>query len=168
MKSAWLVLAIVWSVVLVGFIGLQVVQCELFSIRCGGYLERASNANTVEIAEAQLTTALAYLVKHEMTEGYTSVVYRSPGEDVGYWFNNLKASCQELRSLRPSASGLEKSNMLIKLRETILSQGEHGGYVTVPPGIAQFPNNAFYCWVSVLLMFLTAVAWVLWMATDSY
>lgn len=113
-----------------------------FTQGCGGYLKRAADANTVELAEQELAKALAYMKQNEMIEGYTSVLWRTPDEDVGFWYNNINSSYQELINLPDSASSLEKSNMLMKLRETLTDVSS--GISSVPSGISRFPNNLLW------------------------
>lgn len=120
--------------------GVRVYNAILFDKDCGGYLKRAADANTVELAKAELNKALTYMEQHNMTEGYTSIIYRTPDEDIGFWYTNLKNSHQELMELDPDSPPLERSNMLMKLRETILDEGE-SIQVTNPSGISMFPHN---------------------------
>lgn len=106
-----------------------------------GYLKRAADANTVELAETQLRIAIDYIEEKELTSGYTSIIYRTPNEDVGFWYTNLKTSLEELQALDSTSTVLERSNMLMKLRETLMDDGESGAIITTPPGISLFPMN---------------------------
>lgn len=124
------------------------VRSVSFDRECGGRLKRAADANTVEVARREIGAALAYLERENMTQGYTSVLYRTPDEDVGFWYSNLKAAQGELDAVGEGATKLEKSNVLMKLRETILDQSSDGKtVVTKPDGISVFPSNlAFGIW----------------------
>lgn len=106
-----------------------------------GHLERSANASTTEMASQELTMALAKIENRGMTHGTTALFYPTPGDDVGYWHRNLRSAQVGLESLSPDASELEKSNMLLKLRETILEHSDGDDEVTSPEGIAVFPNN---------------------------
>jgi len=106
-----------------------------------GHLKRAADANTIEMAERELQAALSVMEARGMTTGYSSVFYQTPGDDIGYWYGNLKTSLEELEALPPDASPLEKSNMLLKLRETILDHDSDGENVTAPSGISAYPYN---------------------------
>jgi hypothetical protein len=117
-----------------------------FGIDCEGHLKRAADANSIELARQELAVATGYLERHGMTAGYTSVLYNEPSEDVGFWFRNLRASLQRLDREPATASELEKSNLLLKLRETLLDVTSSGETVTEPSGISIFPHNAFYAW----------------------
>lgn len=119
----------------------RVVANIQFNRECGGHLSRAANANTITIAKKELATALAYMEREKLTEGYTSVVYQTPDEDIGYWYSNIKASFDELNQLSPDSSQLEKTNVLMKLRETLTDQGESGTKLVVPSGISIYPFN---------------------------
>jgi hypothetical protein len=109
-----------------------------------GYLKRAADANTIELAKQELGRAVSYLQEHNMTSGYTSVFYTTPDEDVGFWFNNLNQSLNELNKLSSTATELEKSNTLMKLRQTLLDHKESGEEITSPDGISVFPNNVLW------------------------
>jgi hypothetical protein len=121
----------------------------MFGIDCGGHMKRAADANSVELATEEMRTVVSYLENNGMTSGYTSILYRTPDEDVGFWYKNLKASLGELETTSPQATPLEKSNVLMKLRETLLDEGQSVG-VTVPDGISIFPSNTAYMLWSLL------------------
>lgn len=129
-----------------------------FDRNCKGRLKRAADANSVETARDELAAAVKYLEGTGKTSGYTSVLYRTPDEDVGFWFKNLKSSLETLDKLPPAASELERSNLLMKLRETLLdSHGEHGAGVTVPTGISRFPGNAGFAVLFILSLLVASV-----------
>ena len=120
------------------------VKSIIFNINCGDYLKRAADSNTVELAADNLKIALDYMEANGMTTGYTSVVWKSPDEDVAFWYTNIKQSYEELISLDENATNLEKTNLLMKLRETLLDQQEKGESLTVPNAISCFPNNTLW------------------------
>jgi hypothetical protein len=126
--------------------GLRIYNDVLYDINCGGHLKRAADANTVELAKQELKTAVSYLEARGMTSGYTSILYRTPDEDVGFWFQNLKASLVELEKVTPETTQPERSIILVKLRETLLDQGEKSVSVTAPSGIGIHPHNVAYAW----------------------
>ena len=125
-----------------------------FKQNCSGRLERAANANTVELAVKELDAAIQYAEAKGFTTSYTSVIYRTPDEDVEYWYNNLCASRQELVKLPDSASTLEKTNTLMKLRETLTDTGENGTQVIYPIGLQFYPHN--FLW--------GILRWFIWIA----
>lgn len=142
-----LVLFIAWSM-------FRIVADIQFDRKCGGYLKRASDANTVEIAKKELQRAISYAEKEELTQGYTNILWQTPKEDIGFWYGNIKASLAELDQIGPDATKLERTNVLMKLRETLLDQAEAGLKVTVPPGISVFPYNVAFCfwaWLSTIV-----------------
>lgn len=115
-----------------------------FDIGVGGHLKRAADANTIEIAASELDKALSYAESHNLTKGSTHVLWPTPATDLEFWYNNLKTADNELKNLSPEVSPLEKSNMLIKLRETIIDHGEKGDYITVPYRISVYPDQLSY------------------------
>ena len=130
---------------LVSFIvpSVVIVKSIKFDQQCGGYLKQAADANTVELSLERITTALDYIEKHNLTDGYTSVLYRTEDENVGYWYRNIKA-CKEELEANVDASSLEKSNVLMKVRESLTDNGEHGTKLTVPDGISRYPYNLLF------------------------
>lgn len=124
------------------------------------------NANICET----LSIVIAYAEAHGMTTGYTSIVYNTPDEDLGFWYRNLVASRDELARVRPETTPLERSNLLIKLRETLLDHGKNGDSVTDPDGIELWPYNLAYAvwgWLSLLSLF-GGVVCAFWILEEPY
>ena len=131
-----------------------------FNIHCGGYLERASYANTIELASPALTKAIQYVENNGLTNGFTSIIYRTPDEDMGFWYSNLKQAEDELSKIKPDSTALEKSNVLMKLRESLTSHNSEGSQLICPDGISIYPLNALYCfagWMSGLLLCISGL-----------
>ena len=143
--------------------GLRIYNSIVYDIDCGGHIKRAADANTVQLAMQEMKTVVFYLEEKGMTSGYTSVLYRTPDEDVNFWYQNLKMSLSELEKVTPETTQLERSNLLIKLRETLLDHAQSGVTVTSPSGISIFPNNVAYAWVG-LLLFVAGIISVIYIA----
>ena len=110
---------------------------------CLGHLKRAADANSVELAQQELNVAIDYMDEHHLNEGgYTSVLYTTPDEDIGFWYDNITACKKDLDTLPKDATQLERSNVLIKLRETLIDHGPSGDELTYPEGLAWYPYNA--------------------------
>lgn len=124
-----------------GITAAWIVKKVQLNINCTGHLKRAADANSVEMAKSELKTAIDYLEEKGFTRGYTSVFYNTPDEDIAFFYNNLKASYQELLKVGEESSSLEKSNTLMKLRETLIDHGKEGDHVTCPNGLSRYPNN---------------------------
>jgi len=97
-----------------------------------------------------LTKALSYLEANNLTSGYTSIFWQTPDEDIDFWYRNLKASQQELENLK-SDSPLERTNVLMKLRETLLDVGEKTK-VTITDGLAVYHNNKLWALLIVVAL----------------
>lgn len=133
--------------------GLRISKGIVFKQNVSGYLKRAADANTIDLANVELTKVIDYLEANELTSGYTSVMWQTPDEDISFWYQNLKASQEELTNLN-SDSALERTNVLMKLRETLLDTGEKTK-VTIPKGLAVYPNNLL--WGILMISALTAL-----------
>jgi hypothetical protein len=144
-KAAWgIIILIMSTIIFIGTCTTRIVSNIHFDQNCGGHLKRAADANTIELAKEELAISLAYMERENLTSGYTSVIYKTPDEDIGFWYKNILASHDELFNLSPDATSLEKSNMLIKLRETLLDKGERSEDITCPDGIGVYPFNTLY------------------------
>ena len=136
-----------------------------FKQNCSGRLERAANANTIELAVKELDAVIQYAEAKGYTTGYTSVIYQTPNEDVEYWYNNLCASRQELLNLSDSTSTLEKTNTLMKLRETLTDTGEKGTRVIYPTGLQFYPHNflwgilRWFIWIALTVICVVIKIW---------
>ena len=140
----------------IALIGINFYFKAVFWNNVGGHLKRAADSNTVEMAKKELEQALDYLEKRKMTDGDTSVLYSTPETDIGFWYNNLKSSHEELSKVSSEASQLEKANILMKLRETLLDHGEKGDDTTCPPHIEDYPIQSlmFFMEIITFIMFI--------------
>ncbi len=146
-----ILLSLVW-------LGARIWKSEVtFSVECGGHIVNAANANTIDLARQEMEEVVKYINDHRVQPGFTSVVYNTPDEDVGFWVSNMRASLEELKQIKPDATSLEKSNVLIKLRETLTHKASGGAAISVPEGISIYPNNmAFMIWGWFSLVLLVA------------
>lgn len=117
-----------------------------FETEIGGHLKRAADSNQPETALKELDTALRGMDRRGFdtcTPGkcFTSIIYRTPDEDIGFWYQNIKSARDDLRALPRDADQLMISNSLMKLRETLLDNTDSGDEVTLPRGISRYPNN---------------------------
>ena len=150
-----IVLLLIWG-------GVRVVSYIQFDRNCEGYLKRAADANNITLARGELAKALKYMESHELTNGYTSILYTTPDEDVEFWYINIKSAYEQLLKLDPEAvSDLEESNILMKLRETLCDNGKDGSSITVPSGISIYPYNVLWCVMAFggLLFMLLGIGW---------
>lgn len=152
--------------------GYAVVDAVQFDRNCEGHLKRAADANSIEMAQAELQIAIDYIEAEDLDTGYTSIFYTTPDEDMGYWANNLREANNELKDMisADTSSNLEKSNMLIKLRETLLDHkgGDSGDQVTVPGGVSRYPNNATYMWLLLATTFSCVGFFIRLVVIDDY
>ena len=131
-----------------------IVKSVQLNQNCTGHLKRAADANSVKLANQELSEAIAYLETNDLTHGYTSILWKTPDEDIGFFYDNLKQSQLELQKVTDSTTSLEKSNMLMKLRETLVDNGKEGSELTCPDGLSRYPHNLFWS----LLMWLASVS----------
>ena len=125
-----------------------------------GHLKLAADANSTELAEQKLKIAIEGMdargiCKKGDDNCFTSIIYRTPDEDVGFWRKNVEGTLAGIQAMTPEerADNLTESNQLMKIRETLLDSGQHGDHVTSPAGIAVYGyNRAFALWVTVSIL----------------
>ena len=128
---------------------ISIVEGIQFSANCGDYLKLAADANSIDMAEKHLTSAITYLENNNLTSGHTKIFIYYPKNDVGLWYENLKTAQTQLQEMQAGEyTELEQSNMLMKLRETILDEN---GALTKPEGISLHPNYTTMFWFNMLL-----------------
>ena len=106
MKKTLFVVFLISFITFILVCGIRVYKEVIFNINCMGHLKRAADANTIELAKQELGTAINYLKTKDIVSGYTSILYRTPNEDIGFWYSNLVASLEELGMVSLEASQL--------------------------------------------------------------
>jgi hypothetical protein len=158
-------ITIVFLFIFVLWGGVRTWKSIQFEVACGGHIKRAADDNTIELAREELKIVLEYSEDNGLTKGSTHLLFPVPSADIGFWHKNIKASIDELDKVTPQTSQLEKTNLLIKLRETLLDHGQ-GTDITVPEGISIYPYNWVFClWAifSILGMVIFGVKFMFFM-----
>lgn len=136
-----------------------------------GHLKRAADANQPELAIEELQTALVNANSKGLcisdgnyyNDCYTSVIYKTPDEDLRFWAVNLQQALTDLQELPEDADHLMVSNTLMKVRETLLDSSQSGDTVTIPSGAARYPNNALWGFGGLILFAGLVICGVLWL-----
>lgn len=160
-STVFLVLAIVFTLLFCTWGVVRIVEATSFEMNCEAYIKRAADANTVELAKTELTKAIEYAEANNLTHGIVSIILKNPENDIGFWYENMKAAYAELEALPEDASSLEKTNVLMKLRESLTDADDDGVNITVPDGISIYPNNVMYFWWAMLSFILACAFWCL-------
>jgi hypothetical protein len=163
MKALCIFLCVVFALVPFFVYVPAIVKGVQFDAQCLSYLKLAADANDTVIAEQYLSTAIKYLEDHNATSGNTSIIVQKPTNDIGIWYQNLKAAQAQLQEFNASEStgdykqdSLAESNILMKLRETLMDNGA----ITYPFMLEFAPNSvAWFWWMCLiwLLFFLAAI-----------
>jgi len=160
----FLALAIICTLLFCVWSTVRIVKAVSFNLNCEAYIKRAADASTIEMAKTELTKAIDYAESNSLTEGIVSVFLRNPQNDIGFWYGNMKAAYEELDNLPENAAPLEKTNVLMKLRESLTdNSSDNGTSVTVPEGISVYPNNVAYFWWGLLSLLAACVFWALFL-----
>lgn len=156
-----MVLAIIATMAFMAWATVRTVKKVQFDINCTQYIERTVSASTVKIAKEELAKAISYAEENNLTEGFVSIFFHQPKNDVGYWYKNMTEAYSELEKLSEDATSLEKTNVLMKLRETLTDERESGVSVTIPEGISLYPSNVLYFWWGLLSTIFCLGLWIL-------
>ena len=159
-KFLLVLLAIIIFLLPIGNYTYTIIQSIKFNAQCGDYLKLSADANNLEIAEKHLSKAIDYLEQKNLTSGYNKVFFYYPKNDIGLWYENLKSTQLQLQETikKSNYTELEESNMLMKLRETIIDDQ----CLTLPMGISiaehfnliWWLNFLMWLWWTVLLFYL--------------
>lgn len=166
MRFIWIFLLAASTLSMCGLVVNHKVIDNTYENQVRGHLKRAADAQTVEMAREELAIAVHNLEARNLTSGYTSVFYNTPDEDIGFWYRNLNASLTELTNLPAAATLLERSNILMRLRSTLLHHGDKGESVNEPEGIEMFPSNTAFSMLSLFSLLLFACS-VIFITLDS-
>lgn len=161
-SKTFLILAIICTLVMTAWAVVRIVKSVQFHFECGAYLKRAANANTIELAKSELGKAIEYAESNNLTEGIVSIFLKNPTNDLEFWYQNMKLAYEELDTLPEDASSLEKTNVLMKLRESLTDNDSNGATnVITPEGITVYPNNMLYFLCGMISIVATTLFWTL-------
>lgn len=124
----------------------------------GGHLKRAADANTVELAKTELSIAIKNIEARSFTKGSSHLFWSTPATDLEFWYKNLQVSLVELETIKSDASLVEKTNTLMKLRETLLDHGNREETVTAPENITLYPYQFTFFLVFGVFLFLFGIS----------
>jgi len=154
--------AIIFSLFFISWTAVRIVKAVTFEFECEAYIKRATNASTVEMAKTELAKAIEYAERNNLTEGIVSIFLKNPRNDISFWYNNMTAAYNELDALPEDSTPLEKTNVLMKLRESLAdNSGDGGATVLLPAGISIYPDNVLYFWWCMISLFGLGVFWSL-------
>lgn len=160
-KKTFLAFAVIFTLLFTAWGSIRIVKSVSFSTNCTQYLKRAADANSVEMAKEELEKAIFYAESKNLTHGRVSIFLNQPVNDIGYWYENMKVSYEELENLPDDSSPLEKTNVLMKLRETLTDSSDGSLVVTMPMGISIYPYNVSYFWWGIISSIGAILFWIL-------
>lgn len=117
------------------------VSCEYsFKWNCEEYLKRAADSASPEKCGEELDKAIEYAKDNNLTKGNTGIFFKTPACDIKFWFENLEKAREALKEVGGQATAMEKSNVLMRVRETLLDSADKSVEVTLPPKIELYPH----------------------------
>ena len=164
LSKIFLTLALVFTAAFGAWGITRMVKSYQFDNNCAVYIDRAANASSVEMAKEELGKAIKYAEDNNLTSGIVSIFLKRPQNDIGYWYKNMKTAYEELENLAEDATPLEKTNVLMKLRESLTDNS----YVICPEGISIYPNNVAYFWWGIISGLGGLALWITFRVVLSY
>ena len=165
-KFLLVLLAIIIFLLPIGNFTYTIIQNIKFNAQCSDYLKLSADANNLEIAEKHLSKAIDYLERKNLTSGYNKVFFYYPKNDIGLWYENLKSTQLQLQETikKSNYTELEESNMLMKLRETIIDDQ----HLTLPMGISITEHFNLIWWLNSLmwLWWLVLLFYLVWLISE--
>lgn len=156
-----LILAIIFTLMFCGWGIVRIVKAEIFRMNCKEYILRASEASSIEIAKTELSKAISYAEKNNLTQGIVHIIIKDPANDVGFWYKNMKTAYEELDNIAEDASALEKTNVLMKLKESLTDTTEKNDIIaTTPQGISIYPYNVLYLLWGFISFIAAIIFWI--------
>ena len=156
-QRSFIALGLACMIIFISLITARLIKTVQFDKNCTQYLKRAADASTVELALDELNKAIRYAETNNLTSGYVSIFIQQPTNDIGYWYKNMVACRDELKAIPEDATVLERSNLLMKVRESLTDNGKNGVSITCPAGLDVYPDNKPYFWVTTISFFLMSI-----------
>ena len=113
------------------------------------FLKLAADAPTLQLAERYLSTAVRNMEARGWTTGSTALIFKTPRRDIGFWYQNTSGALgdvQALLAVEATLTPVDRSNALVKLRETLMD----GPALTFPEWVELAPHNALFFWTILL------------------
>jgi hypothetical protein len=129
-----------------------IVLVDRFERQCEDHLRIATHTNSIETAIVEVDAAISYVEANHLTDGSTDVFLKTPSHDLSFWYQNLKTARQSLLAVPKTATEMEKSNVLLKLKETLS---------LVPSGISLYPHTLFWALTPLLGLALVTLGLIL-------
>lgn len=159
-KTAAIIIATIFTVLFCVWAGIRIYSEVTFNNNCKQYIKRAADASTVEVAKEELGKAIEYAEKNNLTEGVVYIFIKQPKNDIGFWYKNMVNAYNELNEINENTTNMEQTNMLMKLRESLVDNTEDGVEVTVPSGISVYPNNSIMFWFGLISFIMMVGFWI--------
>ena len=154
-------IAFVSFLVFLAWAGARIYAGIQFDQHIENYISQAASSPSPQIAEQKLGVAIAEIDREGLTSCNTGILFTYPTNDLGFWYGRLVDSRALLRRLPPGDSELEVSNTMMRVHESLVSDGKNGQSIVVPEGISIYPHNVLFLWWG-LLSGLTCCVFGLW------
>lgn len=166
MRKIMLIIALLLTFYTITIIIIDIVLIWRFKIHCEHFLKLAADAPTVELADKYLEKVVSYILKRNLTQGNTAYFIKTPENDLSLWSRQIFEAANLVRELTlkkkegKEVTPLEESNVLMRIRQTILDEAGDRPIMTIPDYIHVYPNQHFFLFSELLGIIFAILAWV--------
>lgn len=168
-KTGNILLLFIFAIVGIVMIGAAFFKTIEFKQQFTSYVKGAADANSVELALDRLDPAIAFLEETNRTEGYSHIIIRTESANVGFWYDNLVSARNDIQKAveNEDLTQLEESNVLMKLRETLIDDSSDSPKITSPDHIVFYPNALGWYFLIILgIVSLILAGWQIVVITE--
>ena len=141
-------------VIFAAWAALRIVAAIRYDIAVSAHVNNAVHAVDFEVAENEMAIAIENFEAFGLTEGCTGVLYKSPADDVGLYYQKLLDAREEYRTFS-SESELEKFSLQQRMEESLKTAAPSNISVAVH-GL-----EAICFWWGLISFLLILILWVI-------
>lgn len=133
----------------------RIIKKEIFDNNFTYHINQSMSGTDPSKSYEEFVSALLYLQSHNLTSGYTTIVIRSPSEDISIFYDGIFKKfqySQKLASLPPEE--------IKQYQEYVVNKNLATTQIKEPEGISIYPYNGIYfVWmlISILLLVLSII-----------
>ncbi len=148
---AALTMLLISGTALAGWAGHRLHLDRMFTAQVTEYVLAAYKTDDPEKAKKYLTTAQAYLETTGKTDGFTSIAYPTPDEDLGDWSASIKdASEFEATGIKDDRKPWQRKLLAAGLvNEVEIQGGKKRLDLNYPGGVSAAPYNSHVFWLGI-------------------
>lgn len=134
----------------------RIVKNQEFDNNATYYIDGASKAKDIKSACEQINIANDYLVNNGLTSGYTSIISRTPDEDLFVFYQDID---KKMKYFCLTKDYTDESYIILYQKYVDMREMKPHD-ISVPPGISIYPYNLLYLiwmFVSIVMAIISII-----------